>query len=85
VSAAHLLTYAEAGVWLGNLSAKTVMRLVKQGELPAVRIGKYVRFRPVDLDRYADAHLTDQAPAPGPDPAVFLGRLPAARGKGRSA
>lgn len=35
-----------------NVSRSTVYRLIKSGELPAIRIGKNFRVRPSDLEVY---------------------------------
>jgi len=48
----QILTYAEAGDFLG-CSGRTVRRLVRLGELPAVKINaRVVRLRLVDLSAY---------------------------------
>ena len=39
-------------------STKTVRRLIEAGELPHVRIGRLVRIRPEDLDRFIKGHLS---------------------------
>ncbi|HEX7124884.1 MAG TPA: helix-turn-helix domain-containing protein [Thermodesulfobacteriota bacterium] len=44
----RLLTAKEVAELLG-LKEKTVYELAKRGEIPCVRIGKFVRFRPSDL------------------------------------
>ena len=47
----RLLTVAEvAGVM--RVSTMTVYRLIKGGELPALRVGKNYRIRESDVDRY---------------------------------
>jgi excisionase family DNA binding protein len=48
-----LLTVAEvaAGMRVSNM---TVYRLIKTGELPAVRVGKGYRIREADLRRFLD-------------------------------
>jgi excisionase family DNA binding protein len=45
---AHLLTAAEVADRL-NISLRTVRRLIKNGMLPIVRIGRSVRIRPEAL------------------------------------
>jgi|HubBroStandDraft_4_1064222.scaffolds.fasta_scaffold4346718_1 excisionase family DNA binding protein len=45
---AHLLTAAEVADRL-NISLRTVRRLIKNGMLPIVRIGRLVRIRPEAL------------------------------------
>lgn len=54
-----LLSDAQAGELLG-LHPKTVQRLARQGELPAVRIGRYWRFRASALNLWIDVHSTGQ-------------------------
>jgi excisionase family DNA binding protein len=54
-----LLSDAQAGELLG-LHPKTVQRLARAGELPAVRIGRYWRFRATALNLWIDVHSTGQ-------------------------
>jgi excisionase family DNA binding protein len=56
-----LLSDADAGKLLG-LHPKTVQRLARKGELPAVRIGRYWRYRATELNRWIDVHSTCQPP-----------------------
>ena len=51
---AGLLTRDRVAELLG-CSQRTVARLVERGELSTVRIGRLVRFRPVDVDALIDA------------------------------
>lgn len=51
VRGAALLTVSEVARTL-RVSNMTVYRLIKGGELPALRIGKNYRIREVDLDAY---------------------------------
>lgn len=37
------------------ITPMTVYRLVEKGTLPAVKIGKSIRFRPGDIDAFLDA------------------------------
>ena len=37
-----------------KVSRGTVYKLVNRGELPAVRVGERLRFRPADVDRYLE-------------------------------
>jgi excisionase family DNA binding protein len=48
-----LLSPAQVGEMLG-LQSKTVQKLARYGELPAVRIGRYWRFRASDLNKWID-------------------------------
>lgn len=54
-----LLSDVRAGELLG-LHPKTVQRLARQGELPAVRIGRYWRFRASSLNAWIDLQSTGQ-------------------------
>lgn len=49
----RLLTYQQAAIYL-NLKYRTVLRLKEEGRLPFVAIGKFVRFDPIQLDRWID-------------------------------
>jgi excisionase family DNA binding protein len=54
----RLLTAREVAGLLG-LSAETVLRYVRRGDLPAVRMpGGALRFRPNDLDAWVAARST---------------------------
>jgi excisionase family DNA binding protein len=44
---------------LMRVSKMTVYRLIKQGELPAVRIGRGYRLREEDVHSYLDARYTE--------------------------
>ena len=44
---------------LMRVSKMTVYRLVQQGHLPAVRIGRGYRIREEDVHRYLDARYTE--------------------------
>ena len=50
----RVLTYAQVGEALGGVSTDTVRRLVKRGELPAVRVSGTPMVRTTDLDGYLD-------------------------------
>ena len=52
----RLLTVAEVAATM-RVSNMTVYRLIKSGELPALRVGKNYRVRESDVDRY----LSEQA------------------------
>ena len=49
-----LLTAAEVAKDL-NVSLRTVRRLIKDGKLPIVHVGRSVRIRPAALDQLIDA------------------------------
>jgi excisionase family DNA binding protein len=54
-----------------RVSTMTVYRLIKAGEMPAIRVGKHLRIRERDVARYLDERVvgtmteggTDQWPA----------------------
>ena len=48
-----LLTVSEVANAM-RVSNMTVYRLIKSGELPAVRVGKNYRLRETDLERFLD-------------------------------
>ena len=52
-TAPELLTVNELRGVL-KVSRGTVYKLVNRGELPAVRVGERLRFRPADVDRYLE-------------------------------
>jgi excisionase family DNA binding protein len=47
-----LLTPSQGGAYLG-VHEKTAIRMAREGELPALRIGKHWRFRRSDLEAWA--------------------------------
>ena len=42
----------------------TVYRIIKSGELPAVRVGRSFRVRDVDVDTYLGNRYTRRSPRP---------------------
>jgi len=38
-----------------RVSTMTVYRLIRDGELPAIRVGKHFRLRAADVDRFLSA------------------------------
>jgi len=54
-----LMSEAQAGELLG-LHPKTVQRLARRGEIPAVRIGRYWRFRASSLNTWVELQSTGQ-------------------------
>jgi excisionase family DNA binding protein len=58
--AAHLLTAQEVADLL-RVSSMTVYRLIRSGELPAVRVGRSYRVRRDDLHQYLDLQVVDPA------------------------
>lgn len=62
VSGGGLLTVAEVAAAM-RVSNMTVYRLIKNGELPAVRVGKNYRLRDSDLHRFLEersVHVEDR-------------------------
>lgn len=53
-----LLTVAEVAD-LFRVSSMTVYRLIRNGELPAVRVGRSYRVREDDLQSYLQAQVVD--------------------------
>jgi len=50
---AACLTTEEVLAYL-NVTPRTIYRLIRTGELPAIRIGRQWRFRRSDLDAFVD-------------------------------
>ena len=55
---ARFLTVAEVAE-LMRVSTMTVYRLIKEGDLPAVRVGKSYRLREDDVDKYLADRYTE--------------------------
>ncbi len=55
----RFMTVAEVAE-LMRVSTMTVYRLIKSGELPAVRVGKSYRIRERDIDTYLSASYLDR-------------------------
>lgn len=56
----RLLTAAEVAEDL-RVSTMTVYRLIRRGELPAVRVGRNYRVRAADLETYLSSQIVDPA------------------------
>ena len=54
-----LLDDKQTGEMLG-LHPKTLQRLARQGDIPAIRIGRYWRFRASSLNAWIDLQSTSQ-------------------------
>lgn len=54
----RLLTAGEVADQL-RVSTMTVYRLIRRGELPAVRVGRNYRVRDTDLAAYLDSQVVD--------------------------
>ncbi|MGH2724724.1 MAG: helix-turn-helix domain-containing protein [Actinomycetota bacterium] len=57
-SEARFVTVTEVAQ-LMRVSKMTVYRLINQGDLPAVRIGRGYRIREEDVHRYLDSRYTE--------------------------
>lgn len=55
-----LLTAAEVAEQL-RVSTMTIYRLIRRGELPAVRVGRNYRVRASDLESYLASQVVDPA------------------------
>lgn len=55
----RLMTAKEVATTL-RIGQSTVYHLIQRGDLPCVRIGRSVRVRPADLDRFIEANTEDQ-------------------------
>ena len=42
-----------------NTTPRTIYRLIRNGELPAIRIGRQWRFRRADLDQWVERQAGD--------------------------
>jgi excisionase family DNA binding protein len=56
-----LLDDGQAGEMLG-LHPKTIQRLARRGEIPAVRIGRYWRYRASALNRWVEVQSQQHRP-----------------------
>ena len=50
-----------------RVSTMTVYRLIKAGELPAIRVGKHLRIRERDVAKYLDERVVGFGPEGGTD------------------
>ena len=66
MTAPALLTVAEVAD-LFRVSSMTVYRLIRNGELAAVRVGRSYRVREDDLQAYLQAQVVDPASMDLPD------------------
>ncbi len=57
---ARFLTVQEVAD-LMRVSSMTIYRLIKAGELPAVRVGRSFRVRDTDVDTYLESRYTETA------------------------
>lgn len=51
----QLLTYRDVAAWL-SVSESYLRRLVMHRKIPNVKIGRAVRFRPVDIKQWIEQH-----------------------------
>jgi excisionase family DNA binding protein len=56
----RLLNAQEVATTL-NMGLSTVYQLVERGELPSIRIGRTVRIRPEDLEKFIESKAQRQA------------------------
>lgn len=66
MGAPALLTVAEVAD-LFRVSSMTVYRLIRSGELPAVRVGRSYRVREDDLQAYLQSQVVDPGDVDLPD------------------
>ena len=50
-----------------RVSTMTVYRLIKAGELPAIRVGKHLRIRERDVAKYLDERIVGTSNDAGPE------------------
>ena len=62
----RLLTAGEVAEQL-RVSTMTVYRLIRRGELPAVRVGRNYRVRSEDLEQYLSQQVVDPASVEFPE------------------
>ena len=62
----RLLTAGEVAEQL-RVSTMTVYRLIRRGELPAVRVGRNYRVRSEDLEEYLSQQVVDPASVEFPE------------------
>ena len=55
-----LIDEKQAAQFLGGLHPKTVQRMARRGEIPAIRIGRYWRYRASDLNRWIELKSSGQ-------------------------
>ena len=64
----QLLTVREVADTM-RVSTMTVYRLIRDGELPAIRVGKHFRLRVVDVDRFLSSRtVNSHDPGNGDEP-----------------
>lgn len=56
-----LVTVAEVAA-LMRVSTMTVYRIIRSGDLPAIRVGKNFRIREADVQRYLDERTVEPEP-----------------------
>ena len=61
-----LLSDVEVAELLG-LHPKTVQRLAREGDIPAIRVGRYWRFRASELNEWIRLQSTGQPACVGPE------------------
>ncbi len=56
----RLLTDAQVAELLGGLHPKTVQKMARTNDIPAIRIGRYWRYRPSDLIAWIEVQSSGQ-------------------------
>ncbi len=79
----RLLSVSEAATYLG-LTPHGVRRLVWGGELPSVRVGRFVRIDRADLDAFVVARRSVAGPPGGPGSLILKQQRAGALSGGRA-
>jgi len=58
----QVYTAQELSDWW-NVSPRTIVRLVEQGEISAVRVGRQYRFKKEDVERFMENNMSYPKPA----------------------
>jgi excisionase family DNA binding protein len=58
----HLLLTVREVADTMRVSTMTVYRLIRDGDMPAIRVGKHFRLRTEDVDAFLDARMVNAAP-----------------------
>lgn len=66
----HLLLTVREVADTMRVSTMTVYRLIRDGDMPAIRVGKHFRLRTEDVDAFLDARMVNTVGAPNGSPGV---------------
>lgn len=58
-----LLLRAEEAAYLANLGRSTIFKILASGEIPTVRVGRAVRIRRIDLERWIEQRAGTDRPS----------------------